>query len=127
MADSILARITNSTIKVAFLTFYLRLFGTVKYIRYMVWVGMTVVITFCVVFVVVDIVACAPWPSENWLSQSLIDRCERIAVDLITAAVYISVITDFYILFIPLHQLPTLHLSGKRKIGLGLIFLTGLL
>lgn len=62
---------------------------------------MAVVITFCVVFVVVDIVACAPWPSENWLSQSLIDRCERIAVDLITAAVYISAITDFYILFIP--------------------------
>ncbi len=90
---------------------------------------MAVVITFCVVFVVVDLVACAPWPSEHgdWLAPSLLDRCDSIVVDLITAGAYFSVITDFYILFIPLHQIPKLGLSRKRKIGVGLIFLTGFL
>ncbi|OTA91114.1 hypothetical protein M434DRAFT_389415 [Hypoxylon sp. CO27-5] len=83
----------------------------------------------CGLCVVVDLVACAPWPSEsgNWLAPSLIDRCNRVAVDLITAGAYFSVITDFYILFIPLHQVPKLGLSWKRKIGVSLIFLTGLI
>ncbi|KAI0903202.1 hypothetical protein F4824DRAFT_493250 [Ustulina deusta] len=129
LADSVLIRITSTTIKVSFFVFYLRLFGTVTHVRYMVWAGMTVVITFCVVFVILDIIACAPFPSEhgNWVAPSLIDRCNRIAVPLITAGAYISVITDFYILFIPLHQLSKLRVSTRRKMGIGFIFLTGLL
>ncbi|KAI1211122.1 uncharacterized protein F4807DRAFT_466462 [Annulohypoxylon truncatum] len=129
LADSVLIRITNTTIKVAFLVFYLRLFGHVNYVRYMIWAGMAVVITFCVAFVIIDIVACAPWPSEhgNWLAPSLTDRCDNIAVDLVTAGAYFSVISDFYILFIPLHRVPKLGLSRRRKIGVSLIFLTGLL
>lgn len=63
----------------------------------------------------------------GWLAPSLVDRCNRIAVDLITAGAYFNVLTDFYILFIPLHQLPKLRLSKRRKIGVYLIFLTGLM
>ncbi|OTB13139.1 hypothetical protein K445DRAFT_14129 [Daldinia sp. EC12] len=129
LADSVLIRITNTTIKVAFLTFYLRLFSPVTYVRYMVLAGMALVITFYVIFVIVDLVACAPWPSEHgdWIAPSLIDRCSRISVPLITAAAYFTVITDFYVLLIPLHQIPTLGLSPRRKVGVSIIFLTGLL
>ncbi|KAI5864686.1 hypothetical protein GGS23DRAFT_561405 [Durotheca rogersii] len=127
LADSILIRIANTTIKIGFLAFYHRLFSPITYIRYMVWGGMAAVITFSVIFVIIDIVACAPFPRENWLSPSLHDRCGRIAIDLITAAVSFSFITDLYILFIPLHQVPKLGLSKRRKIGVSLIFLTGLL
>ncbi|KAI1135576.1 hypothetical protein F5Y05DRAFT_421263 [Hypoxylon sp. FL0543] len=129
LADSVLIRITNTTIKVGFFVFYLRLFGTVTYVRYLVWVGMAVVTIFCVIFVVLDIVACAPFPSEhgNWVAPSLLDRCNRIAVPLITAAAYISVITDFYILLMPLHQVSKLRVSTGRKMGIGFIFLTGFL
>ncbi|KAI0386309.1 hypothetical protein F5Y04DRAFT_289987 [Hypomontagnella monticulosa] len=129
LADSVLIRITNTIIKVGFFTFYLRLFNSIRHVRIMVWVGMAVVITFCVVFVVLDLVACAPWPSEHgdWLAPSMLDRCNRIAVDLITAGAYFNVITDFYILFIPLYQTAKLSLPRKTKIGVSLIFLTGLL
>ncbi|KAF2964590.1 hypothetical protein GQX73_g8972 [Xylaria multiplex] len=117
----------NTTIKIGFFVFYLRLFGTVTYVRYMVLVGMTVAISFCIVFVILDLIACAPLPGENgnWVAPSLIDRCNRIAVPLITAASYINVITDFYILFIPLHRVSKLRVSTRRKIGIGFIFLTG--
>lgn len=129
MADSVLARVCSSTVRVAFLIFYLRIFKPIRHVRYMVWIGVGVVVTFCIAFVIIDIVACAPWPSEHgdWSAPSLIDRCERIAVDLITAASYMSVITDLYILIIPMHQLPSLNLSKRRKIGVGMLFLTGLL
>lgn len=127
LADAVLIRITNTTIKIGFFVFYLRLFGTVTYVRYLVWIGMTVVTSFCVIFVILDIVACAPLPGEhgNWVAPSLTDRCNRIAVPLITAAAFISVIVDFYLLFIPLHQVSKLLVSTRRKTGIGFIFLTG--
>ncbi|CAJ2511163.1 Uu.00g067880.m01.CDS01 [Anthostomella pinea] len=129
LADAVLIRISNTTIKVAFLVFNLRLFNPVTRARYMIWAGMAIVVTFGVVFVIVNLVACSPWPSEggNWLAPSFLDRCNGISVDLITAAAYMNVITDFYILFIPLLQIPKLGLSLRRKIGISIIFSTGLL
>ncbi|KAI1660722.1 hypothetical protein F4813DRAFT_348130 [Daldinia decipiens] len=129
LADYVLFRIAHTTTKVGFLVFYLRLFRPVSYVRFMVWAGISVVITFCVVNVVVPLVACSPWPSEHgdWIAPSLIDRCYPISINLRTAAAYFSVITDFYVWFIPLHQIPSLGLSPRRKVGVSLVFLTGLL
>ncbi|KAJ8124294.1 hypothetical protein O1611_g9346 [Lasiodiplodia mahajangana] len=129
LAESILIRVTNTTIKIAFLLFYLRLFRPIAYVRYMVWIGIVVLVTFCLVFVALYTEACTLLPSEhgNWLAESFSNRCDDIAVDLIRAASYFSVITDFYILFIPLHQVCSLRLSTKRRFGLTLVFLTGLL
>lgn len=129
LADSVLIRICNTLIKVAFLLSYLRLFRPVTHIKIMVWVGIVALVTFCIVFVIVDVVACSPWPSEKdgWLNPVFQDRCNRIVPDMITAGAYFSVITDFYILFIPLHQVPKLALSFQKKIGISFIFLTGLM
>ncbi|KAI1816759.1 hypothetical protein GGS20DRAFT_536100 [Poronia punctata] len=127
VAGALLSQITNTMIKVAFLVFYLRLFGLVTYVRWMIWVGMAVIVAFAVVFCIVYLSACLPRSSEAWESPSVGVRCEHIVVDLITVGAWIRVVTDFYILFIPLHQLPRLELSGKRKIGMALVFLTGLL
>ncbi|KAK7908815.1 NAD(P)-binding protein [Apiospora marii] len=95
----------------------------------MVWTGISLVVTFCVAYIIIVIVACAPWPSEHdgWLDGRMAQRCNDIAVPLLTAAAYFSVLTDFYILAIPLHQVPQLRLSRKRKVGISFIFLTGLL
>lgn len=83
----------------------------------MVWVGMVVVIAFCVAFVITDLVACTPWPGEEggWINPAMLSRCNSIAPDLVTAAAYFSVVTDFYLLFIPLHLVPKLQLSFRRK------------
>ncbi|KAI0099088.1 hypothetical protein GGR51DRAFT_576464 [Nemania sp. FL0031] len=129
LAESILVRLANITIKIAFLVFYLRLFGHIAYVKYLVWIGIGVLIAFVIIFISLYAEACTPLRSEHgdWLSNSLAQRCNDIAVPLITAAAYFSVITDFYILFIPLHQIHGLRLSRKRKIGVTLVFLTGLL
>ncbi|KAK8081309.1 cfem domain-containing protein [Apiospora saccharicola] len=94
----------------------------------MVWVGITLMTTFYVAYIIIVTVACAPWPSEHdgWLDQEMAQRCNDIAVRLILAAAYFSLLTDIYILAIPLHQIPQLRLSRKRKVGLSFIFLTGL-
>ncbi|KAI3343369.1 hypothetical protein F4824DRAFT_485113 [Ustulina deusta] len=129
LADSVLVRISNATIKIAFFVFYLRLFSPVTHVRYMIWFGMAVVILFCFAFVITDLIACAPWPFEhgNWLAPSLHKRCDSLSDNLVTVAVYFSVITDFYTLFIPLHQVPKLRMSKERKIGVSVLFMTGFL
>ncbi|KAK8026394.1 hypothetical protein PG991_003450 [Apiospora marii] len=129
LADSVLLQICITLIKVSFLLLYRRLFRPVTHIKAMVWTGISLVVTFCVAYIIIVIVACAPWPSEHdgWLDGRMAQRCNDIAVPLLTAAAYFSVLTDFYILAIPLHQVPQLRLSRKRKVGISFIFLTGLL
>ncbi|KAH8161443.1 hypothetical protein CIB48_g6802 [Xylaria polymorpha] len=127
LADGLLAQLTSATTKVGFLVFYLRLFRPVTYVRYLIWAGMAVIITFAIVFFIIDLVVCVPRSGETWLNPAVSHRCNNISVPLVTVGAYFKVITDFYILFIPLHQLPRLRLSKKRKVGFVLIFMTGLL
>ncbi len=90
---------------------------------------MAVVILFCFAFVLTDLIACAPLPFEhgNWLAPSLQKRCDSLSDNLVTVAAYFSVVTDFYTLFIPLHQVPKLRMSKERKIGVSVLFMTGFL
>ncbi|KAK8124365.1 NAD(P)-binding protein [Apiospora kogelbergensis] len=115
--------------KVSFFLFYRRLFRPVTQVKIMVWIGISLVVTFCVAYMVIDTVSCAPWPSEHggWLDPGVTRRCSAIAPNLVTAGAYFSVLTDFYILAIPLQQVPKLRLSKRRKVGVSLVFLTGLL
>ncbi|KAF2730927.1 hypothetical protein EJ04DRAFT_579498 [Polyplosphaeria fusca] len=129
LADSILIRITNTLVKVGLLALYLRLFNIISHVRTMVWVGMFAVISYCIAFVITDLVACVPRSDEagGWVDPKLLARCNAIVPDFITAGAWFNVFTDFYILMIPLHMIPKLGLSRNRQIGVALIFLTGLL
>ncbi|KAI0376488.1 hypothetical protein F5Y04DRAFT_266381 [Hypomontagnella monticulosa] len=129
LADQLLMRFSSNLVKVAFLVFYYRLFYPFTHVRIMIWAGVVAVVTFTTFFVVVYLVVCCPWPGEHggWMDPSLLARCSSIAPNLVTAAVYFSVVADLYILFIPLHQLPSLNLSRKKKIGVSFVFLTGLI
>lgn len=95
----------------------------------MVRVGIVVVVVWYTAIMIINLVACTPWPNQHgkWLDRSLVARCFGTAPTLMTAGAYMNVVTDFYILFIPMHQVPRLGLSRKKKIGVGFIFLTGLL
>ncbi|KAK8042858.1 hypothetical protein PG994_013341 [Apiospora phragmitis] len=129
IADMVIHRLCNTLIKVAFLVFYLRLFGPVRQVRIMVWAGLAVVVTFCIVFMIIEIVVCVPWPSEHdgFLDDRYFARCLTISPNLFLGGTYFSVIMDFYILFIPLLQVKNLVLNKKRKIGISFVFLTGLI
>ncbi|CAG8959239.1 hypothetical protein HYFRA_00012597 [Hymenoscyphus fraxineus] len=128
LADSILVRICSTMIRVAFFSFYLRLFAVVRQVRIMAWAGMVAVITFGVAFVIADAILCSPWPGEHgWVDPTMVHRCGVKATKLITGAAYFGVIMDFYILFIPLQQVFKLKVSRAKKIGICLVFLTGLL
>ncbi|KAK8128690.1 hypothetical protein PG984_009798 [Apiospora sp. TS-2023a] len=125
MSNSVLIRTTNTAIKCAFFVFYLRLFGPKDHIRTMVFGGIAVVLTFYVVFVISYLATLVPGDGD-YLSKEFQARQGEAPAKLTTAAAYMSVITDIYIMAIPMHQVPKLGLSYKRKWGISLIFLTGL-
>ncbi|KAK8052252.1 hypothetical protein PG993_003637 [Apiospora rasikravindrae] len=125
MVNSVLVRSANTTIKCAFFVFYLRLFGPKDHIRSMVWAGIAVVLTFYIAWLIAYLVCAVPGEG-GYLDPGYQKQMADIPTKLITAAAYISVLSDLYILFIPMHQIPNLGLSYKRKWGISLIFLTGL-
>ncbi|KAK8033506.1 hypothetical protein PG991_002904 [Apiospora marii] len=129
IADMVLHRICNSLIKVAFLLFYLRLFGPVRQVRIMVWIGLGLVATFCIVYIIIELATCIPRPSDHdgFLDDVFFERCFAFAPKILLAGCYFGVIMDFYILLLPLSQLKGLGLPKKRKIGISFIFLTGLM
>ncbi|KAK6853608.1 hypothetical protein PG995_010420 [Apiospora arundinis] len=129
IADMVLHRLCNTLVKVAFLFFYLRLFGPMRRVRIMIWAGLAVVVAFGIAYMIVEIVTCVPWPSEHdgWLDLSYQTRCMYVAPRLLLGGCYFGVFTDFYILLIPLGQIKDLGLPKKRKIGISFIFLTGLI
>ncbi|KAK8080786.1 hypothetical protein PG997_008604 [Apiospora hydei] len=128
VADTVLHRFCNTLIKVAFLVFYLRLFGPVRKVRIMVWAGIATVVTFGIAYMITYVVVCVPWSNEEygWLDDRYFDRCFAIGPKLLLAGCYFGVITDFYVMFIPLSQVKGLVLPKKRKVGISFVFLTGL-
>lgn len=91
----------------------------------MVFSGIAVVLTFYVAWVISYLVTIVP-ADGNYLTQEFQRRQGEAPQQLTTAAAYMSVLTDIYIMLIPMHQVPKLGLSYKRKWGISLIFLTGL-
>ncbi|KAK8867729.1 integral membrane protein [Apiospora arundinis] len=127
--DTVLHRFANTLIKVAFLLFYLRLFGPVRHIRLMAWAGLGAVVTFCIAYIIIYVTACVPHAGEDggYLDDRYWSRCAAIGPNTLLAGCYFGVITDFYIMFMPMSQVKGLALPKKRKLGIGFIFLTGLI
>ncbi|KAK8105297.1 Extracellular membrane protein- CFEM domain protein [Apiospora kogelbergensis] len=67
----------------------------------------------------------APPGKGGYLDPGYQKHMAGVPVSLITASAYVSVLTDVYIMIIPMHQVPKLGLSYKRKWGISLIFLFG--
>jgi hypothetical protein len=116
-------------IKVSLLVFYLRIFNPVPRLRYMIWAGLVAVVAFFIAIFVGTLILCCPRPGEpdSFASLTMSKRCATGIPKLTTAGTIFSVISDFYILFIPIHMMPTLKLSRKRKAAVASVFLIGFL
>jgi hypothetical protein len=92
----------------------------------MIWAGLVTVLSFTLAFLITVLVACVPRASDRggWLSPTSIARCSPVSQSFTSAATIFSVITDFYVLSIPMHLLPTLKLSRRRKTAVSVIFIT---
>ncbi|KAI3325463.1 hypothetical protein HD806DRAFT_552739 [Xylariaceae sp. AK1471] len=127
--ETIFLRISNTLVKVSLLAFYLRIFNPVPRLKFMIWVGLVAVVGFCIAVIIGTLVLCIPRPGDldTFRLITVPQRCFFNIPKVTTAGTVFSVISDFYILFIPIHILPSLKLSRKRKAAVGSVFLLGFL
>jgi hypothetical protein len=123
----IMYSISAIVIKLSILLLYRRLFWVRRTARYMVWIGATVISLFYVGGIISSLVHCVPRKGEGWLAPSSQHRCGQPELQLSAGQGVFGVISDFYLLMIPMLQVGRLKVPISQKFGIGAVFLTGLL
>lgn len=114
-------------IKSSILLLYLRIFSPQRFMCILIYAGIVMVLLTNLVMTIILPVFCAPRKNEDWVSGFLSDRCESHTNKTFIASATLNFATDIYILIIPLPLVWKLHLSTNKRIGLILIFATGIL
>lgn len=109
--------------KASILLLYIRVFGPIRWIRYLVCVGM--VFLFLVTWITVPLhtIYCTPRHGARW-DPSVLSRCQRVAVVGIVQGTF-HVIFDIFIIVLPLPVIFNLNLEFRKKLGLAAVFMTG--
>jgi hypothetical protein len=124
---------TTWLIKATLLCLILASFRPVTWIRYMCYIGITVTFAFYFSNILVSILSCHPRGGVDrisWLVGMAKSSCGGTRGILqkysLTSGAF-NILSDFYILMIPLPAISKLHLTSRKKIGVYLIFSAGAL
>ena len=116
-------------IKLSLFLLYLETFGRLKWLRRLVYVG--AILTGLIYFssMIALIILCAPRDGQTEQSYLIALSSPRCALSkpLSIALGSVNIVSDFYILIIPLPAVWSLQLPIRSKIGVSAIILTGLM
>ena len=113
--------------KLSLFILYHRLFARHLWIKYLVYFGTA----FCFVMYTISFgvsgYLCLPHHNEGWVEATLSVRCHR--QDILIAYIRgpLNLLTDLYLLVLPLSAIWQLHLPLHKKVGVSGIFFTGFL
>ena len=111
--------------KLSLFLLYHRLFGLHKWIRYLTYIGIGASFAVYTASVGVNGYLCLPHRGEQWVQAGLSPRCHRQLVWVAYVRGPFNVLSDLYLLVLPLPAVWQLHASLKKKLGISGIFLTG--
>lgn len=113
-------------VKLALFFLFLHLFGRLRWMRYLVWFGITITGCFYISGIAVVFGLCAPRDGKTWLEMSLTPQCRNLEGYGIAQGT-MNLVSDFYLLIIPIPAVLSLQLPQKKKLGVIAIFMTGFL
>ncbi|KAH9863979.1 hypothetical protein J1614_009912 [Plenodomus biglobosus] len=128
LASQVIFGIAALFTKTTLLVLYLRIFHPSYHARIMIWTGIAVIASAYIALAIASVVVYTPPPGheEEWgMTKDPSDATKL--MNITAASGLFGVVSDFYILFIPLHLVVGLHLPFGRKLGVCGIFATGLL
>ncbi|KAL9007966.1 MAG: hypothetical protein Q9173_006864 [Seirophora scorigena] len=114
-------------VKLALFLLFLDLFGRLRWLRWLVYLGILVTGCFYVSGPIVVFTLCAPSPGNSWLGMSFESKCGNGLQDYGVAQGTMNLVSDFYLLVVPIPAVLALQLPKKKKIGVTAIFMTGFL
>lgn len=84
------------------------------------------VVLFYTACLLTEVIDCTPRPGESWIVAQESKRCgQDLTLGYVMAA--FNVLSDFYLLAIPIPIVWKLQFALRRKIGISVIFMTGFL
>jgi hypothetical protein len=113
-------------IKMSLLIQYYLLFKVRRYVRICVWIGAVVFGAFYVSVTITAFVLDSPWGGDSLLDTVVSWHYLKFADFAIPTGV-IGMVFDWYLFFLPMPAVWALHLSTSRKVGISLVFATGLM
>ncbi|KAK2603648.1 hypothetical protein QQS21_004121 [Conoideocrella luteorostrata] len=124
-ASLILYSLSHMFTKMALLTLYHRIFKPVLLARWAIWLGTIAVILFYLSTAIGYIGLCARSGKPIWETMSMVG-CSNNVLLISKAQGWYGLISDIYILVIPLWLVYGLNLTTKRKAAVMVVFSTGL-
>ncbi|KAI2625718.1 hypothetical protein GGR54DRAFT_511638 [Hypoxylon sp. NC1633] len=125
--------LTATFLKSALLALYLRIFRPARNARIIIWTSLIVINLFYVTTLVVLVSICGPSVESVSTPKTTSDSfdpdgsCSIPQRPLWISLGVFSVVTDFYLLAIPVGLILNVRLAPRRKFGVCCVFLTGLL
>ncbi len=113
-----------SFIKLALFLLILRIFSTLRWLRILVHLGATFNILFCFSGSIALIVLASPRHGQNYL-EVLEGPASTHSKTLLIVQGVVNVVSDFYLLVVPLPAVWGLKLPLKKRFGILAIFGTG--
>ncbi|KAL8878622.1 MAG: hypothetical protein Q9192_008409, partial [Flavoplaca navasiana] len=108
--------------KAAILTLYLRIFTVKRVMRGLIYSGLIVLFLVYATFIPLTIVLCTPRKGGAW-DMVLLQKCKPTSIALVVQGVF-CLLSDIYILVLPLPVIWNLNLKPKKKIGLTVVFMS---
>ncbi|KAI0544893.1 hypothetical protein F4679DRAFT_589002 [Xylaria curta] len=134
LSSIVLFSLSSLFVKTALLALYLRVFAPNRSARMMIWVGITTIVTFYIISIILNIRFCVPISMttpvpdrDAWARKLKASNCSQPVYNLNAAVGLFGVVSDLYVLIIPVSMVYKLKIPRNRKIGILGIFLTGLL
>ncbi|KAI1150710.1 hypothetical protein F4825DRAFT_452225 [Nemania diffusa] len=134
LSSIVLFSLSSLFVKTALLALYLRVFSPNVIARVMIWVGVTTIVIFYITSIILNIRFCVPIsmttpvPNQDaWAKKLKASSCSQPVYNLNAAVGLFGVVSDLYVLIIPVSMVYKLRIPRNRKIGILGIFLTGLL
>ncbi|ERF69952.1 hypothetical protein EPUS_05496 [Endocarpon pusillum Z07020] len=112
--------------KLSILILYLRLFERNKGTKILTWIGILACSIFYTFGMLFALISCSPWPGETRLVGLASERCVRVIIyGYVTTA--FNVLSDFYLVIIPIPAIIKLNMTTEKKIRVSAIFMLGIL
>lgn len=92
----------------------------------MIYFGMATCFVWYMATATAMTVLCVPRHGETWFQAVLSSRCHSAIVMTYVQGIF-NIVSDFYILLLPMPVVWKLQLTLQKKIGVSVIFMTGLL
>ena len=94
--------------------------------RIAMWIGGIFISLFYGISLILQLIWTTPRKGQPWVSEVVSPGTIKADTNSIVIAV-VGMVVDLYLMLIPLHAVMNLNLPKLRKIGVAMVFLTGIL